>query len=140
MKMLLQLEGGGYAAPDFSSLTSILIWLILFIIGLLIITIFLKIALGLIDKAKNTDFGAVFVTSLLVVLIIDFLPWLLGLIGLWYILGLIIAVILAFVIISSRHGISFLTAVLVAIIAFILYIVVMILIGAVIAGIIIAAL
>lgn len=138
--MLLQLEGGGYAAPDFSSLTSILIWLILFIIGLLIITIFLKIALGLIDKAKNTDFGAVFVTSLLVVLIIDFLPWLLGLIGLWYILGLIIAVILAFVIISSRHGISFLTAVLVAIIAFILYIVVMILIGAVIAGIIIAAL
>ena len=114
------------------SLTGILIMIALFIISLLIITIFLKIALGMIDKSRNTEFGAVFVTSLLIVWCLNLLSWFLGLIG------LIIAVFIAFAIISSRHKISYLTAILVAIVALVIYIIVIIIISVIIVAVLIA--
>lgn len=118
--MLLQtIDMGQLGYMDMSTATGILITVLIFIINLIIMTIFLKLALGMIDKAKNTEFGSVFVTSLLMVLCLYFFMWLLGLIG------LIIGVILVFVILGGRHNISFLTAILVAIVAFILFIIVM---------------
>lgn len=123
-----------YGMPTYNlnTVAGILIWIVLFIIGLIIITIFLKLALGLTDKARNNEFGAVFVTSLLIVLCLNLLSMFLGLIG------LIIAVFIAFAIISSRHKISYLMAILVAIVALILYVIVMIIIGVIIIAAIIA--
>ena len=102
-------------------------WLIfailVFIVSLLVITIFLKLALGMIDKAKHTDFGDVFGTTLLVLLILNLLTYFLGLIG------LILGAIIGLAVISSRHRISFLMAVVVVIIAFIIFIIVIFAIG-----------
>ncbi len=103
---------------------AIMIELILYLIALLIITIFMKIALGFFSKAKHTEFGQVFLTTFLMILILFLFDWF------WPgILGLIIALILIWVLISARHHTGFLGAILITIIAIILYIVVAIILG-----------
>ena len=106
------------------TLESILVNLLIYLIFLIIMTIFLKIAIGLFSKAKNTSFGQVFLTSFLITLVIAFFDWILP--GLF---GLIISLILVWLIISERHKTGFGSAILITIIAFILYIIVLILLG-----------
>ena len=107
-----------------ADLGAILIDLILYLIALIIITIFMKIALGFFSKAKHTEFGQVFLTSFLMILILFLFD------RLWPgILGLIIALILIWVLISARHHTGFFGAILITIIAIILYVVVAIILG-----------
>ncbi|MBY9004919.1 MAG: hypothetical protein KGD73_13165 [Candidatus Lokiarchaeota archaeon] len=107
-----------------ADLGAIIIELVLYLIALLIIAIFMKIALGFFSNSKHTEFGQVFLTSFLMMLILFlfdfFLPGL---------LGLIIALILIWLLISGRHHTGFLGAILITIIAIVLYIVVAIIIG-----------
>ena len=105
-------------------LGAIMIELILYLIALLIIAIFMKIALGFFSKAKHTEFGQVFLTTFLMVLILFLFDWLLP-----GIIGLIIALVLIWVLISARHHTGFLGAILITIIAIILYVVVAIILG-----------
>ncbi|MGV9173652.1 MAG: hypothetical protein ACOC35_13965 [Promethearchaeia archaeon] len=69
--------------------------------------------------SKNEDFGAVFATSLIIVIVFAILSLF---IGSW--LLLIVALILMWVILSARHTYSFGSAILVSIIAVILFIIV----------------
>ncbi|MHA1294799.1 MAG: hypothetical protein ACTSQJ_19340 [Promethearchaeota archaeon] len=103
------------------STEQIILSILVFILALLIITIFLKIALGIIDKAKNTEFKDVFITTLLIVIVL----FIFGLFGL---LVLIIGILVAFALISTRHSISYGMAILVAILAFVIYIIVLVVI------------
>ncbi len=93
----------------------IIIW---FLINLLITTIFLKIALGIVG-AKHTDFGQVFVTALVITLLCSlfFIHWLIT----------IIILILIFYFIAKRHDIGFCMAIIVAILAVVISILVIIL-------------
>jgi hypothetical protein len=107
-----------------ADLGAILIEFILYLILLLIITIFMKLALGFFSKAKHTEFGQVFLTSFLMILILFFFNWF------WPgIIGLIIALILIWILISARHHTGFFGAILITIIAIILYVIVAIIIG-----------
>lgn len=94
----------------------IVIW---FLINLLITTIFLKIALGIVD-AKHTDFGEVFLTAFVITLLsaLLFIHWLITLLSL----------LLIFFFIANRHDISFCMAIIVAILAIIIAYLVVILI------------
>ena len=110
-----------------ADLGAIIIEIVLYLIALLIIAIFMKIALGFFSKAKHTEFGQVFLTAFLMTLILFLFEWL------WpfspFILGLIIALILIWLLISGRHHTGFFGAILITIIAIVLYIVVAIIIG-----------
>jgi len=103
----------------------VLLWFIVsFVIFMLLLTIVLKIALGFVKKSKHTDFGEVFVTSLIIIIVIAicyiFLPSL---------VALIIGLILMWLIISSRHNTEFVAAIGVSILALIIAIILLILIG-----------
>ncbi|MHA1191297.1 MAG: hypothetical protein ACTSP9_03255 [Promethearchaeota archaeon] len=107
-----------------ADLGAIMIELILYLIALLIIAIFMKIALGFFSKAKHTEFGQVFLTTFLMMLILFLFDWFLpGMIG------LIIALVLIWLLISARHHTGFFGAILITIIAIILYVVVAIILG-----------
>ncbi len=86
---------------------------------LLIITVFLKIALDLF-KAKHTDFGEVFLTSLICVLLM--LP--IVFIIFWCCIGFILCILL----INYRHETGFSNAFLVVIVAVIIGIIITIVI------------
>jgi len=108
----------------FGTLEKIMWFLIFYLIFLLIITIFLKLALGFFSKAKHTEFGQVFLTSFVLTIIYALIFLFLG--G-W--LAWIIVLIAAWLIISGRHHTGFLGAIVVTVLAFILYIIVTILLG-----------
>jgi hypothetical protein len=107
-------------------LTTVAFWfwvVILFFILLFIVSIFLKIALALV-KAKNTEIGNVFGTALscavimIIVIIISIIFF-----GFYSLLGIIFLIggfIFCFVIIASRHEISFGKAILVTILAIVI--------------------
>lgn len=107
-----------------ADLGAIIIEIVLYLIALLIIAIFMKIALGFFSKAKHSEFGQVFLTSFLMMLILFlfdfFLPG---------VIGLIIALVLIWLLISGRHHTGFFGAILITIIAIILYVVVAIILG-----------
>jgi len=100
-----------FAGPWWTSLAPleiVLVILIWFVINLLITTIFLEIALSIVD-AKHTDFGEVFVTAFVITI--------LGLLlFIWWVLT-IIALILIIYFIAKRHDIGFCMAIIVAILA-----------------------
>jgi hypothetical protein len=98
----------------------ILVQIGIYLIILVIMTIFLKLALGLFSRSKNTNFGRVFVTSLLITIVLFIFNYLLP-----GIIGLIIALIIVWLIISGMHSTGFAYAIAISIIAFILYIVVL---------------
>lgn len=98
----------------------ILIQIAVYIIFLLIMTIFLKIALGFFSKSKNTDFSRVFITSFLITLIFFLFTYLLP-----GIIGLIIALVIIWILISAMHGTGFVNAIIISIVAIILYIIVL---------------
>ncbi len=101
----------------------ILTYVIGFIISFVVLTIFLKIALGVIDKSKKTDLGEVAVTTVAILIILYLSSFLGGLIGYGLVMTIVGAVI-CLLVISKRHQISFLMAIVVAILAFIIFIIV----------------
>ena len=106
--------------PINPSTENIIIWLVLYLIFLVIVTIFLKIALGFFSEARHTDFGQVFLTSFIITLVFFIIYEFF-----WHnLLGLIIILIIVWVIISIRHHTGFAMAILISIVAFILYIIV----------------
>ncbi len=80
----------------------IIVVVLVIIVSLLIEAIFLKIALGIVKNSKNTDFGSVFVTALVMALI-GWIPC--------------IGCILSWVVINSRHNTGFGMAIVVWILA-----------------------
>ncbi len=121
--MLFQFVNENWQQP-LGNLDYMILLLIFYLIFLLIITIFLKIALGMVDNAKHTEFGNVFITSLVITII-----WLLLGIFLLPLTAFIVGLILMWIIISIRHDTGFATAIGVTVIALILYIIVIILLG-----------
>ncbi|MHA1490482.1 MAG: hypothetical protein ACTSRI_12610 [Promethearchaeota archaeon] len=108
----------------FATFESIMWFLIFYMIFLVIMALFLKIAIGFFKEAENKEFGKVFATAFIitVIYIIVFL-----FIGGW--LAWIIVLIVAWIIISSRHKTGFLGAIVITVIAFILFVVVALLLG-----------
>ena len=100
-------------------------FLVLYLILLILMAIFLKIALGFFSKARHTNFGQVFVTAFLITLVfaLTFLFLELG----W--LAWLIALVLTWLIISVSHDIGFLSAIVVTVLAFLIYILVAFIIG-----------
>ncbi|MBN1802138.1 MAG: hypothetical protein JW891_11560 [Candidatus Lokiarchaeota archaeon] len=92
-------------------LTITLIIFFWIIINLVITTIFLKIALAIVN-AKHTDFGEVFLTAFVVTILFSFvfIHWIIA----------IIMLILIFYFIGKRHDIGFCMAIIVAILALVI--------------------
>jgi hypothetical protein len=106
-------------AQTFGSLEAIIWWLLLYLIFLIVMAIFLKIALSFFSGARHTEFGSVFLTAFVITVIyaITFL-FLSGVVA-W-----IIVLIVAWLLISARHHTGFFGAIAVTIIAFVLYVLV----------------
>lgn len=105
-----------------------IMWLlILYLILLLLMAIFLKIALSFFSKARHTDFGEVFLTSFLITIAFALVFLFLGGLTAW-----IVALIITWIIISIRHNVGFLSAIVITVLAFIIYVIVAIIIGAII--------
>ncbi|MHA2006170.1 MAG: hypothetical protein ACXABO_01375 [Promethearchaeota archaeon] len=101
-------------------------FLVIYLILLLLMAIFLKIALSFFSKARHTNFGQVFLTAFLITLVfaVTFLFLELG----W--LAWLIALFLTWLIISVSHNIGFLSAIIVTVLAFLIYVIVALIIGA----------
>ena len=105
-----------------------IMWLlILYLILLLLMAIFLKIALSFFSKARHTDFGEVFLTSFLITIAFALVFLFFGGLLAW-----IVALIITWIIISIRHNVGFLSAIVITVLAFIIYVIVAIIIGAII--------
>jgi len=111
-------------ALTFGTLEDILWFLLLYLIFLIVMAIFLKIALSLFSNTRHTDFGSVFLTSFVITVIyaLTFL-FLSGWVA-W-----VIVLIVAWLLISARHNTGIFGAIAVTIVAFILYVIVAILLG-----------
>jgi len=118
--MLLQPSG------NFSDPLYILWYIVSLIIFLLLLTIVLKIALGFVSGAKHKDFGEVFVTSLIIVVVVAIVYLIIPGIGF---LALLVGLILMWLIISSRHDTGFVTAIGVSVVAFIIAIILLFILG-----------
>ena len=103
--------------------------IIIFFLYLIIVTIFLKIALVILG-AKKTDFGEVFVTSLIIAIIAALFSFFGGFIGL---LLAIVGIILIIYFIGQRHDIGFCLAIIVVILAIVVYIIVVMIVVAILA-------
>ncbi|MFW9879400.1 MAG: hypothetical protein ACFFG0_40505 [Candidatus Thorarchaeota archaeon] len=102
-------------------------FLVLYLILLFVMAIFLKIALAFFSKAKHTDFGQVFLTSFLVTIAFALVFLFFGGWAAW-----IIALIITWIIISISHNVGFLSAIVITVLAFLIYVVVAIMIGVII--------
>ncbi len=101
-------------------------WLLIFyLIVLLIMAIFLKLALGLFSKAENTNFGRVFLTAFLITITFALAFYFIG--G-W--IAWLIALIVTWILISVSHNTGFLLAIVITVIAFLLYVLVVFLLSA----------
>ena len=111
-------------AQTFATLEDIIWFLILYLIFLLVMAIFLKLALTLFSSARHKEFGPVFLTAFVITVIyaLTFL-FLSGWVA-W-----VIVLIVAWLLISFRHHTGVFGAVGVTIVAFILYVIVAILLG-----------
>ncbi|TKJ27500.1 MAG: hypothetical protein CEE42_02250 [Promethearchaeota archaeon Loki_b31] len=109
-------------AQTFSTLEGIMWYLIFYLIFLIIMALFLKLALSFFSKAKHKEFGQIVITAFILTIIyaLTFL-----FLGGW--LAWIIVLVTAWLIISGRHHTGFLGAIVVTVIAFILFIIVSIL-------------
>jgi len=109
----------------FLTFEEVMWFLVFYLIVLLIMTIFLKIALGFFSKARNTNFGRVFLTAFLITVTFAIVFLFLG--G-W--LAWLITLILTWLIISASHNVGYLSAIVITILAFLLYVLVVILLAA----------
>ena len=111
-------------AQTFGTPEDIMWFLLLYVIFLIVMAIFLKIALSFFSGVRHTEFGAVFLTSF-VITVIYALTFLF--IGTW--LAWVIVLITAWLLISARHNTGIFGAIGVTILAFILYVIVAYLLG-----------
>ena len=111
-------------AQTFSTLEDIMWFLIFYLIFLLIMAIFLKLALNLFSSAKHIEFGQVLITAFIITVIYALVFLFLGSWVAW-----IIVLIAAWLIISGRHHIGFLGAIVATVLAFILFIIIALLLG-----------
>ncbi|MFX0048234.1 MAG: hypothetical protein ACFE8G_08690 [Candidatus Hermodarchaeota archaeon] len=111
-------------AQTFGTLEDIMWFLLLYLIFLIIMAIFLKIALSFFKSARHIEYGSVFFTAFIITVIyaLTFL-FLSGWVA-W-----VIVLIVAWLIISARHHTGFFGAIAVTIIAFLLYVIVAMLLG-----------
>ena len=111
-------------AQTFSSIEDIMWFLLLYLIFLIVMAIFLKLALSVFSSARHTEFGSVFLTAFVITVIyaLTFL-FLSGWVA-WA-----IVLIVAWLIISARHHTGFFGAIVVTILAFILYVIVAFVLG-----------
>ncbi|MFW9946923.1 MAG: hypothetical protein ACFFDX_08865 [Candidatus Odinarchaeota archaeon] len=107
------------------TLEEIMWFLVIYLIILVLMAIFLKLALSFFSKARHTEFGSVFLTSFIITIFFAIIFLFLG--G-W--LAWVLALIITWIIIGARHNIGFFYAIIVTILAFLLYIVVALIIGA----------
>lgn len=107
------------------TLEEVMWFLIFYLILLLVMAIFLKLALGFFSKSTHTDFGQVFFTAFLITIAFALIFLFFG--G-W--LAWVIALIVTWILISIRHNIGLLNAIIVTIIAFVLFVIVALIIGA----------
>ena len=112
--MLFQIGNIIGAIGLLGALIIIILW---FVINVLILTIVLKIALGIID-ARHTDFNDVLVTAFIItiiaiVLFVNFLLLIIGALLIWYL-------------ISSRHDTTYCMAIIVSILALVVAVIVIV--------------
>ena len=100
--------------------------IVLFVVMLLILVLALKIGIGAV-KGRNTEFGEVFVTALIMMVISAVLSFLIP-------FGALIAFIIWLFVIQSRHGTTILGALGALILALIMLVVILFLIGMVFVG------
>ncbi len=111
-------------AQTFGSLEDIMWFLLLYVIFLIVMAIFLKIALSFFSSVRHREFGSVFLTSF-VITVIYALTFLF--IGTW--IAWVIVLIVSWLLISARHNTGIFGAIGVTILAFILYVIVAYLLG-----------
>ena len=111
-------------ALTFGTLEDIMWFLLLYLIFLIVMAIFLKIALSFFNGARHREFGSVFLTSF-VITVIYALTFLF--LGTW--VAYVIVLIVAWLLISARHNTGIFGAIAVTIVAFILYVIVAYLLG-----------
>ena len=111
-------------ALTFGTLEDIMWFLLLYLIFLIVMAIFLKIALSFFSGARHREFGSVFLTSF-VITVIYALTFLF--LGTW--VAYVIVLIVAWLLISARHNTGIFGAIAVTIVAFILYVIVAYLLG-----------
>ncbi len=109
----------------FVTFEQVMWFLVFYLIVLLIMAIFLKLALGFFSKARNTNFGRVFLTAFLITVTFALVFLFLG--G-W--LAWLLSLVLTWVIISVSHNVGFLSAIVITVLAFLLYVLVVILLSA----------
>ena len=111
-------------AQTFGSLENIMWFLLLYLIFLIVMAIFLKIALSFFSSARHREFGSVFLTSFVITVIYALTFLFLGTWVAW-----VIVLIAAWLLISARHNTGIFGAMGVTILAFILYVIVAYLLG-----------
>ena len=109
----------------FQTFEEVMWFLVFYLIVLLIMAIFLKLALGFFSKARNTEFGHVFLTAFLITITFALVFLFLG--G-W--LAWLIVLVVTWLLISVSHNVGFLSAIVITVIAFLLYVLVVILLSA----------
>ena len=108
------------------TLTEVMWFLVFYLIFLLVMAIFLKLALSFFSQARHTEFGQVFLTSFLITITFALVFLFLGGVLAW-----IIALILTWIIISARHNVGFLSAIIITVLAFLIYVLFVILLAAI---------
>ncbi len=111
-------------AQTFGSLEDIMRFLLLYLIFLIVMAIFLKIALSFFSSARHREFGSIFLTSFVITVIYALTFLFLGTWVAW-----VIVLITAWLLISARHNTGIFGAIGVTILAFILYVIVAYLLG-----------
>jgi len=111
-------------AQTFGTLEDIMRFLLLYLIFLIVMAIFLKIALSFFSSARHREFGSIFLTSFVITVIYALTFLFLGTWVAW-----VIVLITAWLLISARHNTGIFGAIGVTILAFILYVIVAYLLG-----------
>ncbi|MFX0022819.1 MAG: hypothetical protein ACFE9S_10855 [Candidatus Hermodarchaeota archaeon] len=100
-------------------------FLVFYLIVLLIMAIFLKLALSFFSKAQHTNFGNVFLTAFLITVTFALVFLFLGGWVAW-----LVVLVVTWILISISHNVGFLSAIVITVIAFLLYVLVVILLSA----------
>ena len=111
-------------AQTFGTIEDIMWFLLLYVIFLIVMAIFLKIALSFFSGARHREFGSVFLTAFIITVIYALTFLFLGTWVAW-----VIVLIAAWLLISARHNTGIFGAIGVTILAFILYVIVAYLLG-----------
>lgn len=108
----------------FQTFEEVMWFLVFYLIVLLVMAIFLKLALSFFSKAQHTNFGNVFLTAFLITITFALVFLFLGGWVAW-----LVALIVTWILICVCHNVGFLSAIVITIIAFLLYVLVVLLLS-----------